>query len=161
MLDATLTAHEVPRRLTKWAGDGLKELAESTQRRWRWYVTAVGAVFLAALLVAEELRTSQLQSSIAVSEARNLRFSVESGAKGRVVFPAGGPYDRRLGYTDLRNFVRSLEAQHFSVVRQANQSSELASFVHAQGYALYHEKEHAGLQLSGRNGAPLYVARYP
>lgn len=107
------------------------------------------------------MRTSRLQSSIAVSETQNLRFSVEPGARGRVVFPAGGPYDRRLGYSDLRSFIRSLEAQHFSVVRQANQSSELASFVHAQGYALYHEKDHAGLQLSGRDGAPLYVARYP
>lgn len=161
MLDETLTAHEVPRRLSRWAGDVLKEFAKAAQRRWPWYITAIAAVSLVALLAAMEMRTSQLQSMIAASEARDLRFSVEPDAAGHVVFPAGGPYDRRLGYADLPNFIRSLKTQQFSVVRTANQSSALAAFVREQGYALYHEKEHAGLRISGRNGAPLYLARYP
>jgi membrane peptidoglycan carboxypeptidase len=136
----------------------------AAHHRWRWWTFAgVGILILAvaAFVTEEEMRTSRLQSMLATTEAQKMRFTVAPGPSDRVSFPVGGPYDQRLGYKDLPNFIRLLGSQDYAILRQARQSPELAGFIGAQGYGLYEEKEHAGLTLSDRNGDPLYFASYP
>jgi membrane peptidoglycan carboxypeptidase len=90
-----------------------------------------------------------------------MNYSVAPGPSDAIVFPQYGPYDERLGYAELPQFVRSLEAHQFTVATQARWSPTLEDFVRDGGYAIYPEKERAGLALFDRDGAPLYRASYP
>jgi membrane peptidoglycan carboxypeptidase len=73
----------------------------------------------------------------------------------------GGPQDQRLGYAKLPDFIQSLKARDFSVERQSSPSPELAEFTAEHGYAVYLEKEVAGLALYDRDGTPFYKTGYP
>lgn len=120
------------------------------------------AVFLIVVSAAlQEMRTSRLQSDIFTNQARELTYVIAPGASGTVRFPNGGPYDLRLGYSRLPQFIARLKAQHFAVTRQAVQSSALRAVADSHGYAIYAEKQHAGLALKDRAGLPLYQASYP
>src|SRR5262245_26202667 len=77
----------------------------------RWGILAA----LALGVVAFELRTSWLQSRIFSRYARRLSYQVQSGASGQIVFPRGGPFDGRRGYTRIPEFQARLAAQGFRV----------------------------------------------
>jgi membrane peptidoglycan carboxypeptidase len=123
--------------------------------------TALAVLSLLGWGIATEARTSFLQSRIFSHIAREMTFSVGAGPSDTIRFPTGGPYDQRLGYTELPRFIRALGQDHFTVARQARWSPALERFVEDGGYAIYREKRRAGLRLFDRNGAPLYRARYP
>lgn len=122
---------------------------------------AVPLLFLLTSVAKREMQSSDLQAQLFAKQTRSLTYAIRAGAGGRDVFPLGGPYDVRLGYSRLPQFIANLKAQHFAIIRQARQSAGLHAFVAAQGYAIYHEKQHAGLVLRDRTGAPLYAASYP
>ncbi len=126
----------------------------------RW-ATALAVLALLGWGIAAEIRTSFLQSRIFSALARNMTFSVEPGASDTILFPKGGPYDQRLGYAELPRFIDALGQRRFRVGGQARWSPALERFVKNGGYAIYHEKSRAGLELFDRDGAPLYRARYP
>jgi membrane peptidoglycan carboxypeptidase len=90
-----------------------------------------------------------------------MNFSVEPGPSPSLQFPQAGPYDQRLGYTELPAFIRRLAARSFEIERQARLSPSLLHFIQAGGYAVYHEKSQAGLTLRDRSGQPLATAGYP
>ena len=126
----------------------------------RW-ATAFAALALLGWGIAAEIRTSYLQSRIFSDLARKMTYTVEPGASRTIIYPRGGPYDRRLGYAELPRFIGALGKDHFLVARQARWSPALERFVKNGGYAIYHEKSRAGLELFDRDGATLYRARYP
>jgi membrane peptidoglycan carboxypeptidase len=120
------------------------------------------AVFLLIGVAAiAELRTAYFQSLYFSKKAGALTFSVQPGASDSVRFPVGGPQDQRLGYARLPAFVESLKARDFSVEKQTVPSPELADFIGTHGYAVYREKEVAGLTLHDRDGASFYQTGYP
>ncbi len=126
----------------------------------RW-MAVVAVLALLVCGVAAEIRTSFLQSVLFSRLARQMTFTVAPGPSQAIIFPKYGPYDQRLGYAELPSFVRSLEDHHFAIASQARWSPTLEDFVKDGGYAIYREKERAGLELFDRDGAPLYRARYP
>jgi membrane peptidoglycan carboxypeptidase len=126
----------------------------------RW-VAAAAVLMLVVWGVAAETRTSFLQSRLFSRLTRDMGFSVAAGPSDQIIFPKYGPYDERLGYAELPRFIGSLEARHFAIARQARWSPVLEDFVKNGGYAVYHEKERAGLRLFDRDGAPLYRVTYP
>src|SRR5579883_2457285 len=111
--------------------------------------------------IAVEIRTSFLQSLIFSRLARSMSFAAGEGPSAAIIFPKYGPYDERLGYAELPRFTASLEADHFAIAKQARWSPQLLAFVKDGGYAVYHEKERAGLVLYDRHGRLLYRATYP
>lgn len=111
--------------------------------------------------IAAEIRSSFLQARVFSYLTRHMTYRVAPGPSAAIVFPKYGPYDKRLGYAELPRFVQSLSAHSFAVARQARWSPALLDFVADGGYAVYREKERAGLELFGRDGAVLYRARYP
>ncbi len=161
MADQTLTSGLLPYRLTRWATEAVRQTSESVRHRWRWWAVGGALAFVIAGATALEMRSSVLQSVFAVPESQKLSFVVNPGAGGSIRFPSGGPYDQRLGYAQLPRFIAALKGQHFIIDRQARQSPALVKFMGWQGYALYREKQHAGLSLRDRDGAPLYAANYP
>lgn len=126
---------------------------------------AYGRLALGVLVVAScvvlEAHTSFVQSLLLSDWADTMRHSVGSGPSPRIRFPGHGPYDERLGYTQLPSFIRSATSGHFVIERQAEMSPAMEDFTVRHGYALYREKPNAGLAISGRDGAPLYKATYP
>jgi membrane peptidoglycan carboxypeptidase len=103
----------------------------------------------------------QLASLLVWRAVAQLKFAVEPGPSPTMRFPQAGPYDRRLGYTELPSLIRRLADRDFEVARQARQSPALMDFIDAGGYAVYHEKSQAGLVLKDRSGQTLETAPYP
>ncbi len=126
----------------------------------RW-ATVAAVLALVVYGVVAEFRTSFLQSVLFSRLARHMTFTVGPGPSRAIIFPKYGPYDERLGYVGLPHFIESLEDHHFAIASQAKWSPALEDFVKDGGYAIYHEKERAGLELFDRDGAPLYRASYP
>ncbi len=143
------------RRRRSWPGLFLRTI---TVLRWG---VAAALLALFAWGVVAEARSSFLQSRIFSRLTRHMGFTVAPGPSDAIVFPKYGPYDERLGYAELPRFIHSLEDRHFTIARQARWSPPLEDFVRDGGYAVYHEKERAGLRLYDRDGAPLYRTTYP
>src|SRR3546814_3495427 len=80
-----------------------------------------------------------------------MTFWVEEGPSDAVLFPADGPYDRRLGYVDLPGFIDSLERQGYAIESQARISDQFAWYFGRTGIAPYREKTVAGLTLLDRD----------
>src|SRR3954449_9382943 len=55
-----------------------------------------------------EFQASRLQARYFSGLARDMKFVVEPGASGSIRFPKDGPYDERLGYSALPEFIKRL-----------------------------------------------------
>ena len=120
------------------------------------------ALLLTSVAAAAELRTNYLQSLYFSRKAGELTFAVQPGANDGVRFPVGGPQDQRLGYCQASCVRRFAEERATSPSRQQSvPSPELAEFIGEHGYAVYREKEVAGLTLHDRDGAAFYKTGYP
>ena len=108
-----------------------------------------------------ELQASGLQSRLFSKITADFDYVVKSGRNPDARFPEPGPYDLRLGYSRMPDFIRSLEDQGFVVTRQARLSPELTAFIDYGGFPVFHEKARTGLTLSDRNGEILYLSRHP
>lgn len=129
------------------------------RRRWIWGVG--GLALLATACAFDELHRSRLQSMVWSREAEAVGFRLEPGANPEIRFPGSGPYDRRLGYSELSDHIGRLKAQGFEVTEQARWSNGLQE-VAARGLNLpYREKSQAGLTLSDCRGEPLFTQRLP
>ena len=138
-------------------------------RRWaplsiavRFKVPATGAVLLlAGLGAAVEMHTSLLQSLLFSWRADGMTYVLRAGASGQAQFPHSGPYDARLGYEQLSQFIQALTLRGFVIEQQAHVSPAMERFIATGGYAIYREKSRAGLTLLGRDGKPLFSRQYP
>jgi membrane peptidoglycan carboxypeptidase len=122
-------------------------------------------IVLGILVVAyagyTEFQASHLQAHYFSGLARDMKFAVEPGASTSIRFPHTGPYDQRLGYSELPNFLKRLNAKGYQVESQARVTHRLASLIEA-GYAPpYGEKSQAGLQILDCRAEPLFNFAYP
>lgn len=114
-----------------------------------------------AFLIVEETGSSRLQARYFAERAQQLTFSVEAGKAESVRFPHPAPYDERLGYSEMPRFLKSLEARGYAVTHQARASPELAELTDEGLFAIYREKDRAGLSLRDCAGQSLYSVRFP
>jgi membrane peptidoglycan carboxypeptidase len=77
------------------------------------------------------------------------------------MLPASGPYDQRLGYARLPEFVKRLEGAGFRVERQARLARGLRRVREWGLFPTYREKSQAGLRILDREERLLYAARHP
>jgi membrane peptidoglycan carboxypeptidase len=128
--------------------------------RPRWALG--GGAFLAIALLATELRTSFVEAELLAPVARGADFRVARDPTTPVLIQAPrGPYDTRLGYTELSAMIGRLEAEGFALDAHAS-SGDVLTGVRALGlFPPYREKTQAGLTLVGRAGRKLYRARFP
>jgi membrane peptidoglycan carboxypeptidase len=129
---------------------------------WRvfWVVVAVGGVALGAA-VAVESRSSRLQAREFNRYAASLDYTVQPGPSDTVVYPGDGPFDKRLGYSSLDEFVPRLLKRDYLISRQPRFSQQLLRYSQRGFFVPYQEKSQAGLSLTDCRGAPLYEFRYP
>ena len=122
----------------------------------------LGSISIALLVLGlVEMHTSALQALVLSQAARALTYRVAPGPSPSVTYPQTGPYDVRLGYTRLPDFVDRLEAGGYRVEQQARPSAALAHLAAWGLYPPYREKTRAGLEVLDREGHALYATRYP
>ena len=121
------------------------------------------AFCLALLCVAayDEMNSSYIESLVFSRLDRSMGSAVQPGPSRSIDFPKGGPYDDRLGYAELPDFVADLTGRHFTVDSQARWSSALGGFTRAGAFPVYREKDQAGLRIFDRTGDQLYSAQFP
>lgn len=135
--------------------------------RWkklvRWLLVGLVVVLVIGVIqrVAEELQTSQLQAELLGKLANELHFKVEPGRSDAIRFPSAGPYDERLGYPSIPEFVERLGTQGYVVAAQARMSPRLVELSDQGLFSPYHEKDQAGLELRDCRDEPLFAARFP
>jgi membrane peptidoglycan carboxypeptidase len=132
------------------------------RRRSPWRFLLLLLAVIAAVFLVVEARTSYyLQSPLLSRLVSRMGFSVAPGASPRIVFPTSGPYDERLGYTRLPQWINSLQARGYAIGEQAVFSPQLEKAVERGIFPIYHEKQQAGLEILDRSGTPVYSSRYP
>lgn len=133
--------------------------------KWVRRITVWGSlgvlVTVCAVFIAEELLTSDLQARYLSSLGEQMSFKLEHGASSSIRYPKDGPYDLRLGYVGLPNFLERLQHGGFGVVSQARVSPMLARVVDAGLFVPYYEKSQAGLSILDRDDRVLFNSTYP
>jgi membrane peptidoglycan carboxypeptidase len=130
-------------------------------RRVLWVGCGLLAGAGAAYVVADELQTSRWQSARLSEIVSDAGYAVAPGRSDAIRFPGDGPYDERLGYHALPEFIGRLEKQGYAVARQARMSPRLIE-LHDQGlFAPYREKTQAGLTVRDCRGEPLLQTLQP
>ncbi len=118
-------------------------------------------LIVACVLLVDEISNSRLQAWYLVRYAEQLDYRVLDGASDAIRFPERGPFDQRLGYSELPRLSGLLIRHDFAVTRQARFSPGLGEYV-ARGYfPPYREKTSAGLSVADCRGDTLYRFRYP
>ncbi len=104
---------------------------------------------------------SRVQGQLLAMVATGLRSEVGSGPSPAIHYPSGGPYDERLGYTRIPDFLERLHTSGYEVTRQARLPSAQMRLASLGIPPVYYEKSLAGLEVRGSHGAELYKVAYP
>src|SRR5690348_8491961 len=120
-------------------------------RRFRW-VALILIVGLAGWAAVSEMRSGHFQAALFSWLARGMTFAVENGPSPAIEFPKTGPYDERLGYTRLPDFISSLTLNRYAVDAQAQWSPRLERLVKLGTFPIYQEKDKAGLRIFSSDG---------
>ncbi|TBV02595.1 transglycosylase domain-containing protein [Phytopseudomonas dryadis] len=116
---------------------------------------------LGILLLAYEWRTAFFQSRELSRYAAQLTYRVEPGPSEAIHYPGNGPFDKRLGYSDLPFFVQRLQQRGFEVLQQARFSPALLDYSERGFFPPYPQKTQNGLSIQDCRGTPFYSVRYP
>jgi membrane peptidoglycan carboxypeptidase len=116
---------------------------------------------LAIILVTIEVSTSWFEACVFSAIDRRVTFSLQPGASQAMIKPAEGPYDQRLGLTQLAKFTDRLESRQFEVKAQASTSAIARSLARTGIFPIYHEPSQAGLKIEGWQGNTLLKSQYP
>ena len=150
------------------ARDPVPVAAHRWRRPRRWLRLSLWGLLLAAavigtVLVLREARSSRLQARTLAQLGAELRYEVQPGPAGTIRFPGpeAGPFDQRRGYTRLPGFISRLEARGFAVTAQARPPARLLELQDQGLFAIYRERNQAGLLLQDCRGDPLYAERLP
>lgn len=134
---------------------------------WRRTSTLVVAAAVAGtllgivLVVIGEAQSSTFQAHYFVEAAARLKFWLEPGASPSIGFPEKGPYDQRLGYSELPAFLDRLQAKGYRIEKQARHSHALAELIEDGYFPPYPEKSQAGLRVLDCRGEPLFSSSHP
>ncbi len=119
------------------------------------------ALVVLALMVLEARTSFFVQSRVLPDLASDMRFALAAGPDLQPRYPDTGPYDQRLGYTQLSWWLTILQARGYVIESQARLSPALANAMDNGLFAPYHEKQQAGLAIRDRHGSVLFSGRYP
>ncbi len=102
------------------------------QRRlwWRLIILILLVALVAIGFAAyDEFRTSELQSREFSKLAGTLTYSLEPGPSDAIIYPGDGPFDRRLGYSALGEFLPRLLKRDYLITEQVKFSPALMNYV--------------------------------
>ncbi len=140
-------------------------LPQSSRSRRLWWrlVWLVLVIALAAMgwAASKEMRSSRLQAEHLSRFAASLTYQVKPGASDAMVYPGAGPFDQRLGYSALDEFLPRLLKRNYLIQAQARFSPALMDYTRQGLFVPYAEKVQAGLTITDCRAMPLYSFTYP
>jgi membrane peptidoglycan carboxypeptidase len=111
--------------------------------------------------VVQETRSSAMQARFFANLASKVSYKVEPGPSNAIRFPSDSPYDERLGYANLPDYLAKLKARDYEIVSQARLSPKAIELADMGLFATYREKTKVGLAIYDYRNEPLFTARYP
>jgi membrane peptidoglycan carboxypeptidase len=116
---------------------------------------------LLAWWVVHETRTSAMQARFFNGLAKKVSYQLAPGPSNSIRFPSDSPYDERLGYANLPDYLARLKAHDYEIVAQARLSPKMVELADMGLFATYREKTKVGLAIYDYRDQPLFTARYP
>ncbi|WP_350612416.1 transglycosylase domain-containing protein [Pseudomonas sp. HY7a-MNA-CIBAN-0227] len=144
---------------------GEQPLPQSPRQRWLgwrllWLLLVIGLIAL-GFAVSREMRTSKWQAREFSRVAANLTYDLQPGPSDAIVYPGAGPFDQRLGYSALGDFLPRLLKRDYVIQNQARFSEALMDYTRHGLFVPYPEKIQAGLSITDCRAEPLYRFSYP
>ncbi|WP_339532053.1 transglycosylase domain-containing protein [Pseudomonas mucidolens] len=131
-------------------------------RAWRlcWLILLMVLIAL-GWAARRELQTAHWQARTFTQWAEQLTYTLEPGASDAIVYPGAGPFDQRLGYSALGEFLPRLLNRNYVIESQARFSDALMAYSRQGMFIPYAEKIQAGLSITDCRATPLYRFDYP
>lgn len=118
-------------------------------------------MLLTGVAVIHEVRTSQIQAHYLSGYASSLSYRMVDGPSSAILYPKQGPFDQRMGYSELPRIIGRLKERGYDIRQQASFSEGLMDYAGRGYFSPYREKSRAGLNLLDCRADPLYQFRYP
>ncbi|MET0847114.1 MAG: transglycosylase domain-containing protein [Pseudomonas sp.] len=125
-----------------------------------WLLLVIILIVL-GLAAAKEMRTSKFQSREVSKFAASLSYEMKPGPSDAIRYPGAGPFDLRLGYSSLGEFLPRLLKRDYVIASQTRFSQKLMDYTDHGFFVPYAEKIQAGLSITDCRAAPLYQYKYP
>ncbi|WP_338476554.1 transglycosylase domain-containing protein [Pseudomonas khavaziana] len=129
-------------------------------RRLGWLIVLM-VVVAAGYAALREMRSAHWQARLFSQWASDLTYSVGPGASDAMVYAGAGPFDQRLGYSALDEFLPRLLKRNYVIASQARFSEALMNYSRHGLFIPYAEKLQAGLAINDCRAMPLYQFSYP
>jgi membrane peptidoglycan carboxypeptidase len=136
-------------------------LAKPRRSRQAFVLLVLVMLTVGGWWVAQEIRTSALQAQFFSDMVSKVKYSVEPGPSASIRYPSDSPYDERLGYPNLPEFLNKLKAKDYVINAQARISPKMRELDDMGIFATYREKTKVGLDILDCRSQPLFTARYP
>ncbi len=112
-------------------------------------------------LIAWELLSSAVEAKYLAKTAQKMTWKMQDGPSTRIRYPGEGPYDIRLGYSKLPDYLQRLDKAGWKIDQQAKITVQMARVSDLGLFLPYHEKDHAGLSLLDNDDKLLYQGMHP
>jgi len=127
---------------------------------------ALIVLVLVVLVVAgfwgyHETRTSTLQARLFTDLVSKISYKVEPGPSNAIRYPHDSPYDERLGYANLPDYLGKLKARDYDITSQARFSPKMVELTDMGVFTTYREKTRTGLTILDCRAQPLFASHYP
>ncbi|MES2321805.1 MAG: transglycosylase domain-containing protein [Pseudomonadota bacterium] len=109
----------------------------------------------------QESRTSSMQAKFFARMAKKISYKVEKGPSNAIRFPSDSPYDERLGYANLPDYLTKLKTRDYLIDAQARISPKMIELADMGLFATYREKTKVGLEILDCRSNPMFTVRYP
>jgi membrane peptidoglycan carboxypeptidase len=117
--------------------------------------------FAIVKIIQKEITTSRYQARYLSEIAKQLTFKLDAGPSKSIRYPSYGPYDDRLGYTQIPGTITRLEKTGFGITAQASSSPMMNKIASYGLFPIYQEKTRGGLSIIDQTGTPIFSTIYP
>lgn len=152
-------AHRLPQLFAR-ERQGTRELVVASAYG-RGKVALAILLLSVGLLAVTEAKFSWIEARLVAVEVSKVHYELAPGPSGRIVYPEGGPYDMRRGYSNLSTFLERLHGEGYDIEEQARDSSTSLLLERLGVYPIYHEKDQAGIDIADDAGRSLYGFQDP
>ena len=116
---------------------------------------------IAGVWAWQESLTSSMQARVFAKMAKKISYKVEKGPSNAIRFPHDSPYDERLGYANMPDYLAKLATRDYEVAAQARISPKMIELADRGLFATYREKTKVGLAILDCKSQPLFTTMYP
>ncbi|MBU1054564.1 MAG: transglycosylase domain-containing protein [Proteobacteria bacterium] len=125
------------------------------------YILLFFLISLGIELFVRDIKTSRMQSLLFSHIAKKCTYELENGESKDIRFPKFGPYDIRLGYSRIPEWIVKMSGEGYTVAKQAKWSPTLLRCVDMGLFAIYREKVQNGICLLDRHDKQLSFQKFP